>query len=231
MVLDPTESGSYEVVERQLLLDTNDEDQTIMDDAGHFVKYASCIYVKLRNTITHDFLLEKDFEQFKTPLDKVFQGEFKLENIGLNQAYLCYASYENGLVETPYAIILDEEVKKVVVVVRGTRSLEDLVADLQFIPESLEHVGKVCGFRGEGHYCHKGFLVRAKWIYNDIKRQQVLRSLISLDRQCKDYPLVICGHSLGAGVASILSLMLRPNFPSLQCFAYEVCIYMFRSYK
>jgi hypothetical protein len=28
-----------------------------------------------------------------------------------------------------------------------------------------------------------------------------------------------------------LSLMLRPNFPSLQCFAYEVCIYMFRSYK
>jgi hypothetical protein len=45
MVLEPTESGTYEVVERQLLLDTNDEDQTIMDDAGHFVKYALAAFI------------------------------------------------------------------------------------------------------------------------------------------------------------------------------------------
>jgi len=37
---------------------------------------------------------------------------------------------------------------------------------------------------------------------------------------CSSYNLVVIGHSLGAGVASILSLLLRPKFPGLQCIAY-----------
>lgn len=69
-----------------------------------------------------------------------------------------------------YAILVDDEVKKVVIVVRGTRSLEDLVMDLQYIPFSLEKVGNVCGFEGKGHWCHQGFLTRSKWIFNDIKK-------------------------------------------------------------
>ena len=35
-------------------------------------------------------------------------------------------------------------------------SIEDIVVDTQFVPETLEEVGKVCGFSGEGHFCHKG---------------------------------------------------------------------------
>lgn len=36
-----------------------------------------------------------------------------------------------------------------------------------------------------------------------------------------NYALRVVGHSLGGGVASILSLLLRPKYPSLKCFAYE----------
>ena len=111
--------------------------------------------------------------------------------------------------------------KTIVITVRGTRSLEDLVVDLQFTPESLEKVGRICGFDGAGHWCHKGFLARSKWIYNDIKRTKVLNTLYLETSPYNTYPLILCGHSLGAGCASILSLMLRPAFPSLQCFAYE----------
>jgi hypothetical protein len=32
---------------------------------------------------------------------------------------------------------------------------------------------------------------------------------------------VVVGHSLGGGCASVLSLMLRPSFPSLKCYAFE----------
>lgn len=96
------------------------------------------------------------------------------------------------------------------------------MVDLQFVPESLEKVGEVCGFKGNGYNCHKGFLRRSKWIYNDLKKNQVLQTLFSEQSPYRGYPLILCGHSLGAGCASILSLMLRPSFPSLECYAYEV---------
>jgi hypothetical protein len=222
ILLDLTDSGSYEIDERQLLLDTNESDQSLMDDAAHFVKYASYIYVELKSTLTIEFMLGEELDRFIRPLNTLFQQEYQLTNIGLNNTFLCYASFENGIVETPYAIMIDEEVKKIVIVVRGTRSLEDLVIDLKFLPDSLDEVGKVCGFSGDGYYCHQGFLLRSKWIYNDIKKQQVLKKLFSSDSPFKSYSVVVTGHSLGAGCASILSLMLRPAFESLHCFAYEV---------
>nr|XP_054499639.1 diacylglycerol lipase-beta isoform X3 [Agelaius phoeniceus] len=37
----------------------------------------------------------------------------------------------------------------------------------------------------------------------------------------KEYKLVIVGHSLGGGTASILAIMLRNSFPTLRCFAFS----------
>ena len=86
-----------------------------------------------------------------------------------------------------------------------------------------------------------GFLIRSKWMYNDIKkwvaalecvhvcldtldsvsfhhlllvgyhRTQVLKTLYSELSPYKDYSLVVCGHSLGAGCASIVSLYSHPD--------------------
>ncbi|KAL7463719.1 hypothetical protein ACHAXS_004076 [Conticribra weissflogii] len=199
----------------------------MMKDAAHFVKYASYIYLKLRNTVVENFLAGSEGSCFTRPLDTLFRRDFNLTDIGLEKTFLCYMNLVNGIIATPYAILVDDEVKKVVLVVRGTRSLEDLVMDLQYIPFSLEKVGNVCGFEGKGHWCHQGFLTRSKWIFNDIKKNRTLQTLYSDQSPFKDFPLVFCGHSLGAGVASILALMLRSKFPSLKCFAYEVpgCIF------
>jgi hypothetical protein len=41
-----------------------------------------------------------------------------------------------------------------------------------------------------------------------------------LDR-CGSYSLVVVGHSLGAGVASLLSVLLRHEFPAVRCMAYS----------
>lgn len=40
-------------------------------------------------------------------------------------------------------------------------------------------------------------------------------------RGTKHYGLIVVGHSLGAGTAAILSFLLRPQYPSLKCFAYS----------
>eukprot|EP00579_Thalassiosira_antarctica_P010681 CAMPEP_0201912116 /NCGR_PEP_ID=MMETSP0903-20130614/2870_1 /ASSEMBLY_ACC=CAM_ASM_000552 /TAXON_ID=420261 /ORGANISM="Thalassiosira antarctica, Strain CCMP982" /LENGTH=1009 /DNA_ID=CAMNT_0048447001 /DNA_START=24 /DNA_END=3053 /DNA_ORIENTATION=- len=223
LVLQMQHNASYEVCEREVLEESNAADQIVMSDGAHFVKYASYIYVELPNCVIDEFMGgEEECSDFKRELDTLFfRDMFRLTSIGLEHAILCYANFVNGIVSTPYAIMIDEEMKCVVIAVRGTRSLEDLVVDVQFVPESLEKIGRVCGFRGEDRYCHKGFLARSKWMYNDIKKSKVLKTLHSDQSPFKDYPLVLCGHSLGAGCASILSLMLRPSFPSLQCFAYE----------
>ena len=41
------------------------------------------------------------------------------------------------------------------------------------------------------------------------------------ERGTESYGLTIVGHSLGAGVASILAFLLRPKYPALTCFAYS----------
>lgn len=39
--------------------------------------------------------------------------------------------------------------------------------------------------------------------------------------ELQSYELVVVGHSLGAGIASLLALLLRPMFPKLRCFAFS----------
>ncbi|ETE58256.1 Sn1-specific diacylglycerol lipase beta, partial [Ophiophagus hannah] len=37
----------------------------------------------------------------------------------------------------------------------------------------------------------------------------------------KEYKLVVAGHSLGGGIASILAIMLRNSFPNMRCYAFS----------
>jgi sn1-specific diacylglycerol lipase len=218
--------GTYKTSERTILDSNNIATWTLISDSAHYVTYASFVYVKLQSCVVKEFLVKYDTKDdmvscFRRKLDTLFDDNYRLTSIGLEHARLCYSNFTNDIIATPYSIVIDDKMKTIVITVRGTRSLEDLVVDLQFTPESLEKVGRICGFDGAGHWCHKGFLTRSKWIYNDITRTRILNTLYLETSPYNTYPLVLCGHSLGAGCASILSLMLRPAFPSLQCFAYE----------
>lgn len=53
-------------------------------------------------------------------------------------------------------------------------------------------------------------------------RHKILDTLLLGEHaQCRDYTLRIVGHSLGAGIGVILSLMLRNKFPNLRCLCYS----------
>ncbi|KAF5293080.1 hypothetical protein FQR65_LT11072 [Abscondita terminalis] len=70
---------------------------------------------------------------------------------------------------------------------------------------------------------HKGMVSAAVYILEKIKSEKLLerahnyRTFIGT----KDYDLVIVGHSLGAGIASILGILLRKEYPNLTCFCYS----------
>ncbi len=41
------------------------------------------------------------------------------------------------------------------------------------------------------------------------------------DRETHKFGIVCVGHSLGAGTATILAIMLKQEFPNTRCFAYS----------
>ena len=60
----------------------------------------------------------------------------------------------------------------------------------------------------------------ATQILDVLDKNQVLDKLID---EHKDYQLVITGHSLGAGVASVLAVLLKPKekYSNLVCYAFS----------
>jgi hypothetical protein len=107
----------------------------------------------------NDFGLPEDCQTFIRDLNTMLSpnnDSYRLKRIGCDHAHLCYANFSNGIAATPYAILVDEEKKTVVITIRGTLSLEDWVIDLQYVPLPLDEIGEICGFDGKGHHCHKG---------------------------------------------------------------------------
>uniref|UniRef100_A0AC35F9U1 Fungal lipase-like domain-containing protein n=1 Tax=Panagrolaimus sp. PS1159 TaxID=55785 RepID=A0AC35F9U1_9BILA len=52
---------------------------------------------------------------------------------------------------------------------------------------------------------HRGMLNAARYVYNTLKANGVLEDLLVLN---PEYQIVVCGHSLGAGIAALLTLLL-----------------------
>lgn len=73
---------------------------------------------------------------------------------------------------------------------------------------------------------HRGIVEAATELLHDLAQKRVMQTL---NRQLNDeqgllrgYRLVVTGHSLGAGVASLLTLLLRANgFPAARCVAFS----------
>lgn len=158
---------------------------------------------------------------------------------------------QQDIYDTPYAITLDHEWKTCVLSIRGTLSLEDCLTNVIVDAASLEELGNEYGFDGRGEFCHSGMVTKAKWLMKDLETHGTLEKLLQQQQQSTtskgddkqhttstttaggasvsstplpyypDYRLVIVGHSLGAGVGTLLGLMLRKRYPNLRCITYS----------
>ncbi len=68
----------------------------------------------------------------------------------------------------------------------------------------------------------------AKKIMQQLKEKRLLKREFEKP-EFKDYQLVLSGHSLGAGVVSVLSIMLQKEYPDLKCYAFSPPGCIFRS--
>lgn len=60
--------------------------------------------------------------------------------------------------------------------------------------------------------------IRDKLVKESILAQALATAIKKADEM---FGLVLVGHSLGAGTAAILAILLRQSHPDLQCFAYS----------
>jgi sn1-specific diacylglycerol lipase len=164
-----------------------------------------------------------------------------VELAGIEADGVVYVSWRNDVSKySPYAIMVDHKTRQVVVACRGTLSMADCVTDVLATETSLDDLGNEFEFQGKGEYGHKGIFGKGVAVARHLEQMGYLRRLLSGGGaegvsippkagpewvenlpNCKGYELLITGHSLGAGLATVVSLVLKSKYPQLVCFAYS----------
>jgi hypothetical protein len=149
------------------------------------------------------------------------------------------AAVHDGFYSPRYYLLDDVETKQIVLVLRGTKSLHDLMIDLtcdaadlwldhdtsplrdaqgNILPNTEENLKRKRPFR-----VHGGFLKAARTIASaeTIGIQEKVKAALEAR---PGYSLLLIGHSLGAGIASVLSMLwadpatgLTPEVPRHSC--------------
>lgn len=125
-----------------------------------------------------------------------------------------YISFRNKLYQTPFVVLADHSTQSIVITIRGSASILDFVTDLTLNEDVFSVDVDTDPILSQDHELdsegdvrvHRGMLKSAHFVYNTLKKNSILEELEILHPA---YKLVVCGHSLGGGVASLLTLLLK----------------------
>ena len=109
------------------------------------------------------------------------------------------SNFRNGPFKPCYYVAIDDSNGYIVVAVRGSLQVGDLLSDVNASSVKKTMLG------GTG-WVHEGMLSSASYIHCCIK--DVLSKACA---QRPGWPVLVTGHSLGGGVASVLAMMLRES--------------------
>lgn len=131
---------------------------------------------------------------------------------------IVYVTQHVDVGETPFFLAIDYTQKKIVLSIRGTLSMKDILTDLNAEGEVLPLTPPREDWLG-----HKGMVQAAIYIKNKLEECHLIEKALNrnLERKTNEFGLVLVGHSLGAGTAAILAILMKPAYPSLQCFSYS----------
>ena len=119
-----------------------------------------------------------------------------------------------GLLRPAHALLVDDRRHCVLLCIRGTSGLKDLLTSLTATTKphhKVQSSGVILG------YGHLGMLAAARFLLKQ-NRDLITRTM----RDHEGYRLVLVGHSMGAGIAVLLTMMLRemvPGCSDARCYA------------
>ncbi|XP_015173083.1 PREDICTED: sn1-specific diacylglycerol lipase alpha isoform X2 [Polistes dominula] len=137
--------------------------------------------------------------------------------VEVGEVEVIYATFHVDVGETPFFVALDYSKRKVVVSIRGTLSMKDVLTDLNAEGEVLPLTPPKDDWLG-----HKGMVQAAEYIRKKLQEENIIARALSKDpsRGTDHFGLTLVGHSLGAGTAAILAILLRQEYPDLICFSF-----------
>lgn len=97
----------------------------------------------------------------------------------------------------PYFLVRHEATKSIVLCIRGTWNIKDFISDF-----------KCEGVSWGSGKAHEGITLIANYILKDAELNQTMKTALET---YPDYQVVATGHSLGAGIASLVTLNWRYN--------------------
>lgn len=138
-----------------------------------------------------------------------------LQNIG-SLSYTFFQVYQ-----CPFYVAFDDVSESIIIAIRGTLSLEDVIVDMlvegkHLSSDELPH--DVHSDHASDFYVHMGILSTARNLRDLILRLELIEKARA---KRPTYPLVVCGHSLGAGVASVLAFLLKKHYSEVKAYAYS----------
>uniref|UniRef100_A0A8C5RYU9 Diacylglycerol lipase-beta n=1 Tax=Laticauda laticaudata TaxID=8630 RepID=A0A8C5RYU9_LATLA len=195
-----------------------------LENAAHYMKFAVAAYgwpyYVLMNPFTGLCKLRGFCCRNSTAQTEIIGSDYLnmhfgsiLQITGLQNRDFIHISFHNKIFEIPFFVALDHQKEAIVVAVRGTLSCEDVLTDLSADCESLTLEDVL-----ENGLVHKGITQAANYIYRRLINDGILNQALSI---APEYKLVVAGHSLGGGIASILAIMLRNSFPNMRCYAFS----------
>lgn len=138
---------------------------------------------------------------------------------GLPQSDIIMTSFENTIYRPCFYVAIDRPTNTIVIAVRGTMSLEDCITDMVASPAEMV----LDTMTGEKGHVHSGMLQSATNLLQILIKDGVVQGLLT--GAWKETNVTVLGHSLGAGTATILALLLHSRFPELRsrlrCIAYS----------
>jgi sn1-specific diacylglycerol lipase len=134
----------------------------------------------------------------------------------------------------PYFIALDHEKEKIIIAIRGSMSFDDVVRDLKYEPADVKDwldkadwcdnaPGSISMEKDHSNLmAHRGIFEASKATIESIESTGIIDRYISGPNAAhKDYSILVCGHSLGAGCAFFVGLYFRRYHKRLKCITFS----------
>ncbi|KAM9101506.1 sn1-specific diacylglycerol lipase beta isoform X1 [Sarcophilus harrisii] len=213
-----------EVVSHSLVVSQESDLDTELENCHHYVQFAAAAYgwplYIYTNPLTGCCKIGGDCCKNRTAEYEFIGGDHLnchfgsiLHTTGLQYRDFIHISFHDKVFELPFLVALDHRKETIVVAVRGTMSLQDILTDLSAESESLNLECEV-----QDCFAHKGISQAAKYVYQRLINDGILSQAFSI---APEYQLVLVGHSLGAGAASLLAIMLKNSYPEVKCYAFS----------
>ncbi|ORY04926.1 alpha/beta-hydrolase [Basidiobolus meristosporus CBS 931.73] len=176
--------------------------RTLLMNVSRFIRYASASYgknfMKILGIGVLDDILHQDSRHHPNHYSFARHTSLPLESILLSSFTNISSLSSHRLHSLVHYVAVDHSAQAIVLTCRGTLGLSDILTDLTCDYAEL-HVW------GKSYLAHAGMLQSARILASS--RSEVYQTIRQALLDHPGYGLVLCGHSLGGGVAALLSIL------------------------